>query len=308
MTASLEADALTRAGFDVRATSPSQLRISRGKERFTLNLVRVQTGPTRSQLVHTRSLPSDEISLFVVPKATARLQQLVADEPRAWLITRDGTMVLGDQISQDATPATARRGRPPWGRYALMRTLLREPVPRTQLQLAAESGLTQGGVSGALARLDGLAIGGRAGWTAADPHGLWRTFLSEYPGARGVGTHWYSRETFAQQNDRLMIRATLSGDAGADTVAPWRKPVRSIAYAPEPIHMEPLGFTPATADESTCDLIFPEDHTIFATAAAWRLGVADPLIIAWDLASTGGNDADEAIARLERFVLERFAR
>lgn len=302
----IETDALTRAGFTVGARSASELSLARGAERLVAHLVRQPSSPTARQIEETQRLPSGEVALFVVPRATKRVRELIARAPRAWLITHDGAVVL------DAAPAAAAehrhgRGRVPWGRYALLRALLRDPEPRTQLQLAAETGLTQGAVSGALRKLDDLARSHRAGWSAATPEAVWEAFMSEYPGAQGVRTHWYSRAPFAQQCKLLRAQVTLSADAAADAIAPWRQPVQIIAYAAEPVDMEALGFSPATAAEASVAVVMPADRTVFATAAAWEFGVADPVLTAWDLRDVGGNDAAEAIARLRSVVLSRFA-
>lgn len=304
MSSTIEVNALTRAGFTVRARSASELSLARGAEQFVVHLVRQRTSPTRSQLEQARALPAGEVVLFVTPRATSRVRELIADEPHAWLIAHDGTEVLGSEPSTVKPERRAARGRIPWGRYALMRTLLRLPEPRTQQQLAAEVGLTQGAVSGALAKLGDAVLTGDAGVTAADPQLLWDAFLTEYPGAQGVRTHWYSRLPFVRQCELLRPYVLLSADAGADAIAPWRTPVRAVAYVAEPVDMEVLGFSPATAEEATVDVVIPADRTVFATAAAWGLEAADPLLIAWDLRDVGGNDAEEAIAQLRRLVLE----
>lgn len=303
-TSTIEVDALTRAGFTVRARSASELDLTRGDERLVAHLVRQKTSPTRAQLEQARELPAGEVVLFVTPRATLRVRQLVAQEPRAWLVTHDGAATLGGEPSEASPERPAARGRVPWGRYALMRVLARQGEPRTQLQLAAEVGLTQGAVSGALAKLGDAVRASDAGWTTADPQLLWDVFLTEYPGAQGVRTHWYSRLPFVRQTELLRPLARLSADAGAEVIAPWRTPVRAVAYVAEPIDMEALGFAPATAEEATADLVIPADRTVFATAAAWGLDVADPLLVAWDLRDVGGNDAEEAVAQLRRVVLE----
>lgn len=303
----IETDALTRAGYTVSPRSASELSLSHGAERLVAHLVRQQTGPTARQIDETMRLPAGEVALFVVPRATKRVQELIARAPRAWLITHDGTVVLGEASLDANEERRAGRGRVPWGRYALMRTLLRDPAPRTQLQLAVETGLTQGAVSGALSKLRPLTRSHPAGWTAAAPEQLWDAFMSEYPGAKGVRTHWYSRARFIRECDLLRPHALLSADGGADVIAPWRKPAQIVAYAAKPIDVAALGFSPATAEEATVALVMPTDRTIFSTSAAWGFGVADPVLTAWDLSELGGNDASEAIQQLRRVVLARFA-
>jgi len=298
-----EADALVREGFTVHAVSPSELELARGDERVRVHLVRQQASLTRTQIKQTRLLQLGEVALFVVPRATERVRELIRREPHAWLLTHDGTALLGDAVESQPRACRVPRGRVPWGRWALMRALSRTAAPRTQKQLAVEVGLTQGAVSGALAKLTD-AVRSDSGWSVIDAAALWDAFLTEYPGPGGVRTHWYSRLPLARQTQVLRPHALLSADGGSDVVAPWRTPVRAVAYAADPLDMEALGFTPATAEEATVDLVMPADRTIFATAAAWDLGVADPLLIAWDLRDVGGNDVEEAIAHLRRRVLE----
>jgi hypothetical protein len=298
-----EVDALVRDGFTVRARSASELDLTRGTEQVRAKLVRQKTGLTHQQIAQAQEAPQGEVVLFVVPRATARVRELVANEPQAWLIAHDGTVILGDEAVDVPREKRAARGRIPWGRYALMRALARTTSPRSQIQLAAEVGLTQGAVSGALAKLT-AATRSEAGWSATDPGELWDAFLSEYPGAGGVRTHWYSREPFVRQCDLLRQCTLLSADAGSDIIAPWRTPVRAVAYTSTPVDLEELGFSPATADEATVDLVMPADQTIFETAKAWGApGVADPLLIAWDLRDIGGNDVEEAIAHLRSKAL-----
>lgn len=299
-------DALTQAGFSVRPWSASEYIAIRGTEEVRIHLRELRKNPTPAQLEQTRKLPPGQVELFVTPRSTQRVRERVAQEARAWLFDADGTLVLG-KTSLDSTPEKrAPRGRIPWGRYALMRALLREPTPRTQEQLAEEVGLTQGAVSGALAKLGPLAVRHRIGWAAASPHALWNAFFEEYPGAQGARTHWYSRRPFATQCDQLRDFSLLSADGGADAIAPWRHPTHIVAYAQETPDLDAIGFSPATVGIATVDLVMPADPTVFATARAWELGVADPLLVAWDLRDVGGNDALEAVDQVERLVLGRF--
>lgn len=302
-----EADSLIRAGFTVRALSASELDLERGDERVRAHLIRQSTGPSRRQIEQTRLLTPGEVTLFVAPRATARVQALVAQEPRAWLLTHDGTAMLGDDHEVASHVRRSPRGRVPWGRWALIRALVRSAEPRTQVELAREVGLTQGAVSGALTKLS-AAVRNGSGWSATDRRELWDAFLTEYPGAGGVRTYWYSRLPFVRQTELLRTHTILSADAGSDIIAPWRTPVRAVAYASGSIDMEALGFSRATADEATVDLVIPTDRTVFATAEAWGYGVADPLLIAWDMSDVGGNDAEEAIAHLRSTILGKSGR
>ncbi|MFT4233110.1 MAG: hypothetical protein QM606_10105, partial [Leucobacter sp.] len=70
MPTTIEADALTHAGFTVHARSASELSLSRGDELTVAHLIRQKTSPTRAQIERTRELPDGEVTLFVVPRAT----------------------------------------------------------------------------------------------------------------------------------------------------------------------------------------------------------------------------------------------
>ena len=297
-----EVDALTRAGFTVQARSASELALTRGDEQVIAHLVRQKTSVTRRQVEQAQEHSLGEVTLFVTPRATPRLRELVSETPGVWLVAQDGTTILDEDLTEAIASKAMARGRIPWGRFALMRVLARTTEPRTQIELAAEVGLTQGAVSGALAKLGDVVRSNRGGWSAADPDHLWEMFLTSYPGAQGVRTYWYSRLPFVRQSEVLRPRALLSADAGSDLIAPWRTPVRAVAYSSEPVDMEALGFSPATAEEATVDLVIPADRTVFATATAWGLGASDPLLVAWDLRDVGGNDVEEAVAHLRQRV------
>ncbi|KAM9861771.1 hypothetical protein ACI1US_02357 [Leucobacter sp. BZR 635] len=298
-----EADVFTHAGFTVHARSATELAVSRGLERWQVHVIRQATSPSARQIAESNALPTGEVFLFVVPRASKRVLSLISEAPRAWLMTGDGHSILADKLPPVHTEKATARGRVPWGRYALMRALLRTPLPRTQQQLAAEVGLTQGAVSVALERLGPLAEKRSNGWVTADPEQVWDAFIAEYPGPGGVRTFWYSRTPFIRQAELLRSLTTLSADGAADELAPWRQPVQIVAYAESPIDMEALGFSPATAAEASVTITMPKDRTVFHTASAWQSGVADTPLAAWDLRASGGPDAEEAVDRLKASVL-----
>lgn len=303
-----EADVLTHAGFTVQAQSASLLAVSRGAERWLAHIVRRSTSPTARQIAATDALAAEEVVLFVAPRATQRVRSLISAAPRAWLITHEGDAVLAGGVQPESAPTGAARGRIPWGRYAVMRSLLRTPTPRTQRRLAEETGLTQGAISGALTQLGTLAQRHPQGWIAASAAELWDAFLAGYPGAQGTRTFWYSRAPFNQQSELLRPLTLLSADGAADVLGPWRKPVQLVAYTDSPLDMESLGFSPATASEASVTVSIPKDETVFSTASAWNTGVADTPLAAWDLRAAGGPDTEEAVGRLRETVLRRFER
>lgn len=200
-----------------------------------------------------------------------------------------------------------------WGRYALLRALARTRAPRTQAQLAEETGVTQAAISQSLRRLDGLVARTADGWSAHSLREIADAFLTQYPGARGITTGWYSLEPVIRQAQIVAEAATgegavISGDAGAVRIAPWRKPVRAVVYGHTGLNLARLGFGDADLEHASLEYTVPADHTIWATARAYSDGrgqlLADPLICAHDVLRIGGPDAADAaehlIARLER--------
>lgn len=194
------------------------------------------------------------------------------------------------------------RGRVPWGRFALMRVLARNTEPRTQMEFAYEVGLTQGAASGVLVKLGDVVHSTGAAGRLLTQTACGRRSSRVTLGLKAYDIYWYSRQPFVRQGEVLRPHALLSADAGSDLIAPWRNQVRAVVYSNEPVDMEALGFSPATAEEVTVDLVIPADRRVFATATTWGLGAAGPLLVAWDLRDVGGNDAEETIAHLRQRV------
>lgn len=305
MLSSKNVDQLLLAGVSVLPLDSRTAELNIDGVPWVAHVIAQEHAPSTEQLEAASSLPEGEVSLFVVPRASRRSIELMRRHPRAWLATEEGTYLLGALAVQPETPSPFPRGRVPWGRYALMRVLLRTSALRTQAELAEEAGITQGTASPALAKIAGLERVPNKGWRAADPEALWKQFMEGYPGPRGVRTYWYYRGPFMKLTEQLAGYAVLSADGAADMIAPWRVPVRTVAYSRAMVHMESLGFTPALKSESNLELVIPEDTTIFATAQAWGSEVADPAIAAWDVLQVGGNDAGEAAEAIRSTVMQR---
>lgn len=253
---------------------------------------------------------------YVVEQANESLRLAAQLLPQVSVVSvRDRSAIIaGHQLDATDAPkrqqAPARRGRVPWGRYALMRALARTREPRTQSELAVECGLSQAAISQHLTALGGEVERGRGHVVATAFEPLWDRFLLEYPGPRGLRTAWYSLDPVPEQVQRLTREAPdeavllVSGDAAADLLAPWRMPRRTVAYAREGFDPSSLGFTAALSSEATLELIVPTDATIWSTARAWRADrgataeIVDPLIAAWDVLRSGGPDAEDAARHL----------
>ncbi|WP_188744814.1 hypothetical protein [Agromyces bauzanensis] len=313
-------DLLQRAGTAVRVESVGDLDL----DGIPVE-VKVRTRPTpsdlRRELSRRRHRGATGKLAYVVPRATPSLVSVAVQEPTVVLIgvddatlVNDGTLVrLGNSLVAERRPAPARVA---WGRFALIRSLLRTPEPRTQRQLASESGITQAAVSKGLHEIGEAALAARRGSLPAAEL-LWARFLEEYPGARGIRSHWYSLDSPVRQVE-LVQRAypgtLVSGDTGADRIAPWRVVTGARVYSHAGLDLASLGFAEASPDEATLTLVVPADPTIWATSAAWveartaPAGTADPLIIAHDVMRTGGSDVADAVERLHDQVFEAWHR
>ncbi|WP_143026046.1 hypothetical protein [Leucobacter chromiiresistens] len=302
------ADVMTAFGFRVHSTASNRLHAVRDDHHFDMRIFRMNRVPSPSKIRALRdTVDPGEIVTFVVPKATARAQEVVADIPGVGLVSGDGLIFLpGLTLIDTIEPLPKPRGRVPWGTYAVIRALIRTKQGRSQSALARETGLTQGAVSMALSKIAAEHHRDVDGWSTISPSELWDEFMETYPGPGGTRTFWYSMAPFNEQVRVLRKRALLSADGAADLIAPWRTPVKIVAYAAEGVSLEKLGFSPATREESNVEFVIPADRTIFATAESWGLGCADPVLAAWDVLQIGGNDAEEALEIIRRTVLKRW--
>ncbi|WP_166790466.1 MarR family transcriptional regulator [Cryobacterium tagatosivorans] len=213
-----------------------------------------------------------------------------------------------------ASVAVPGRRRNPWGRWAIMRACILDGEPRSQIELARETGVTQSAVSKSNSALDGLIVRSAAGWRATDRSAPWDMFMAEYPGPGGVTTYWYGLDSVPEQSKAVVAAGTSagvhvvsSGDSAADELAPWRVPARAVVYAKSGIALDKLGFAQTSGERATLQFAVPADHTIWATAAFWaqrtNMAAVDPVIAAWDVRRAGGPDADEAVERIRNLVL-----
>jgi len=266
--------------------------------------------------------PAPDILLYVVPKASVGLADVaLADSGIAVVSLEDGVVILVGKRVEDTLRGAlssdrgsgAGRGRVAWGRLALLRVLLRTSGPRTQMDLAAECGVSQVTVSNGLRAFDTAVVRDEGGWRAARPETLWDRFLAEYPGPQGISTYWLSLDAIVSQAQKVRDAAAeldviVSGDPAADLLAPWRLVRRAVIYARTGMDLAPFGFSETTRENATVEYVVPTDPTIWSTARAWTSVVsgwtADPVLVAWDVQRTGGPDAADAVERMRRTVLD----
>ncbi|GAA1767030.1 ArsR family transcriptional regulator [Agromyces humatus] len=269
-----------------------------------------QAPATPSQIARDLRQSEGGRLLYVVPRLTPTLRSAAAEWGFAVVAVDDGVVLIGGQefrpLAAVATTPTLPKSsrRTPWGRFALLRALCRTREPRTQAQLAEEVGITQAAVSQSLSKLGELVARESSGWSAAKVRPLAEKFLAEYPGAGGIGVNWFALDSVNAQAEKVLSagraeNAILSGDVGADRIAPWRVPTKAIIYADSGLDLAKVGFARTLAERATLELRVPADPTLWSTANAYaggqRPSTADPLIVAHDVLRTGGSDADEAV-------------
>ncbi|QJU55788.1 hypothetical protein SCB71_01800 [Herbiconiux sp. KACC 21604] len=311
-------DTLENLGVRVRPSGPRRAVLQLPSRSVTARVITRQHPLKPVDLgVLGRLDPDEDAVLVVVPRLTPAGRRLAAEHPDLIVVAvEDGTaLVEGDElrpVMREDAPTLLRR-RKPWGRFALMRSLLRTPEPRDQATLAAESGITQSAVSQGLKVLDHVERR-ESGWVCTNPEKLWDSFLADYPGAGGLSGWWFGLAPVVQQAARVTSEvetSLLSGDLAADALAPWRRPRRGVIYVGSGVELEAMGLARSRESKATLEVTIPADPTIWSTARAWASGgdrddLADPLLAAWDVARTGGPDADEAVERLRTLVLARW--
>ncbi|QTX03603.1 hypothetical protein [Agromyces archimandritae] len=308
---------LAEAGLGVRVRSSNALDITDGDR-----VVRVDLKTRRNATYEWDALQmlgsAQEGLLIVVPHASASLIDVAKQHPRLSVASiDDGLLVWNGRTHtqpQSTATALALHRRSPWGRWAVLRTLIRTDEPRTQAQLAHEAGISQPAVSNTLSSLGEDVRSERRGWRPVDRGALWDRFDAEYRGAGGITASWYGLDPVTEQTTTALdaartagVTALASGDSGADAMAPWRIPSRAVVYAMAGVDLAPGGLAETTTDRATLDLIVPADRTLWATAQAWAgsepAQTADPAITGWDVRRIGGPDADEAARHIRDVAL-----
>ena len=319
-------DVLVAAGFEV-SVRPDQRRgvdllVSRDGE-----TVVVQVKVRQKTIYEWDALrlleKAHEHVLVVVPIAGRGLIDAAKRDGRLGVVSLKNRLLVWnreeihspDAIAESRTSlAVPGRRRNPWGRWAIMRAYILNGEPRSQAELANETGVTQSAVSKSNSTLDGLVARSASGWRATDRLALWDAFMAEYAGPGGITTHWYGLDAVTDQSNSVVaagasegVRVLVSGDSAADQLAPWRVPARAFVYAASGIALGKLGLAQTTEEQATLTFTVPADHTIWATAASWprrtSTPTVDPVIAAWDVRRTGGPDAEEAVTRIRDLVL-----
>ena len=261
------------------------------------------------------------ILLYVIPKASARMVEVAQADSRIAIVSVHDRFAILERTRLEpsflgadsfAHEPAATRGRVAWGRFALMRVLLRTSHPRTQIGLAVECGVSQVAISNGLRALDTAVVRTQNGWCALRPETLWEQFLAEYPGPQGISSFWLGLDSIVRQAQTVRqvapeLDILVSGDPAGDQLAPWRVARRAVVYAHTGLDLAECGFSETSRENATLEYVVPADPTIWSTARAWTAaassGMVDPVLVAWDVQRTGGPDAADAVERIRRQVL-----
>lgn len=319
--ASAGGDALTAAGLAVRGDDAHHLviEVANGDWRRYRVIERRAQNPSPSELTRDlRNLEDDRSDgvLYVVRSASASLREAAHRDRRVNFVSADdGTITLATTARGNGPASKAempKRGRVPWGRYAVLRILILARGPLTQQELGRRAGVTQAAASQALAHFGDGVVKTLGGWEARYREELIDQFLSGYPGPRGISTFWAG---FREARDQALfvrdvvsrnssVECRISGDVAADEYAPWRRPTRALLYCTRAVDLVETELVPASRHESTLELRVPADKTVWTTAAHWAAAssdsgrtLLDPLIALWDLAQSTGSDVPESVAR-----------
>lgn len=319
VTASDGLDLLRAAGLAVEITSFADAEIAGRHARLRTR----KAPPSPSTVAAERE---DRVVVYVVPRLTESLQRMAADDAMLAVVATEDGIVWWDkkryELGRTERNEAKRRGKTPWARFGLLRALLRTRRPRTQAELAAEVGVTQAAMSQNLKRMRKQVHKSVEGWTLLDPNETADHFMTEYPGPGGITQYWFGIDPVMQQARGIQsahadthggVSVLLSGDAGADLIAPWRAPRRATVYARSGLQLARLGFAESSRDSATVAVTVPADMTIWALATAFAEedsipATVDPLLCAHDVKQLGGSDADQAAERLVRHTIDRWSR
>lgn len=292
-----------------------------------LDLVFPETGLRRLKIA-ARSPELTPGQLNVLRRASAEILETAMeshfdvvslDPPQ---VVHNGQLLIEPEEVRE-TP-TATHGKPAWGRWAVLRSLVLAQTPMTQKLLAEASGGSQQAVSHALKHFRNLLVHTDKGYLPLNVKGLVDLWLEEYPGPGGAQTFWYGLDSVIEQVDEavdlareLEIEALPTGDAAADRYAPWRLPQVAELFVDEWVDFTVAGFSPADKETATMVATIPADPTI-ARLAKWVAAegvwpesgtsvLADPLVVLWSLLHSAGPDAAEAAVVLRSAIETRSA-
>jgi len=197
----------------------------------------------------------------------------------------------------------------------LIRWLASRPSRTWQTsEMAAHAGVSASTASQVMRRLASQELADRAsrGQWHVDTSLLLSQFLRDYKGPGGESRYFFFAGHVVQATRELVNLAqaefAISGDVGADLYAPWRAPTHTIIYASRWFEIPPMAGLVAADSLGSANviLVVPEDETIFPSQpvierapGGWRVPLAHPTQIMWDLTQLGGEDRFEALRPIQ---------
>lgn len=276
--------------------------------------------PHRGSLAAAAASAAPDRVLYLLPTAGPALRNAAADGLVDVVTTSPEQVIIEGQNRLEAAPHStgdARTRRARWGRWAVDRVLILSSAPLPQAELAAASGITQQGVSKIL-RSHPAVTSVAAGWQTGSPAALLDAWAQDYPGPGGIDAGWYHLDPVTTQIGHALevatdlgVTALATGDAAADTYAPWRLPPSGMVCISEAIDLTVAGFVAADTAEATLTTRVPRDHTIWPVARWYAARsheygggrLADPVAVYWDLLHARGPDAADAAGVLRKRIV-----
>jgi len=237
-----------------------------------------------------------------------------ADERGNYFLQAPGLRLRRTGQTRALEPTTAKLPGGVAGRR-MLRWLINawdESNPISVTALAERIGITQAAGSQIIKQLRELGfVGSKRGLGQVDRGALLHEFVRQYPGAGGHVQYAYGLDPPTHIANAFARRhgdgIAISGDVGPGELAPWRSPNILIVYAREPIELEPLDLVPALGlRDSNVFVHYPADLSVFVDYELPRLpsrSYADPTQMYIDLLRLGGDDRQEAAAKLESWIL-----
>lgn len=310
-------DVLTELGVEVAAADQHHLSLRHRGTEHTFRLVQRSRSPRPSE-IHDADLAD---VLVVAPTLSAKVRSKLKAIGASWVTgsrqvrLRFPDHEVAESVVEPDPPSTAPvlplRGT---GAFAVLRRML-TGEPTSQVALAQATGLTQARVSQVLSALTdaGLTVRTARGWGIADQERALHAWVAQYPGSGGVTTYWRGLEDpWSQTLATLQILsrdAIVSGDPGADILAPWRQPVQAVIYATKLSDLTPIGLVQVgTRAQASLVMCAPDDHTVWPTRALparFRdrdIQLADPLQVLWDVLAVNDSDSEQAGEQLRQWL------
>jgi hypothetical protein len=312
---------LLDVGLDRRIRGSAEVEIGTGDGRWSRRqvlLLRHSPSPLEIDRAVAALRQDMDGLLFVVARTGRALARAAQRDGRvAYAAVDDAVVSFQGELHRSGNDRPGRSphpGRTSWTRLAMLRLFALSPVePASQSAIARRLGVSHVAVGKQLPLPSELIEQTQAGWRVVDRGACWDRFMTDYPGPRGLSTHWAATGDLTDQLGRVERAAlergdaapAVSGDLAADFYAPWRRPSRVVAYVTTQPALEKHGFATVRSTDATVELRTPRDPTVLAMSRdrpsasdRSRRRYTDPLITAWDLRQSPGGDVDTAIDQL----------